>query len=425
LVPTFDIDEAEAAHSEAEVAIRQIACIVGAAVAQPVAGSDESALRHRLTAAPVPPRNSAHGLSWSRRLMAALGMNNKIGQKPRVWALLGPHRGDNNQVLALAEALDLPFEEKWLNYNELRRLQPALLGGTFNSVARDSRGQVGGSPPDLTISTGHRSVPVVRALRSRSGGRMRAVHLGYPRISPAHFDLVVPTPEYPVPDAPNVLRIPFALSPHGARDVDQGDRNLLGAYPRSHRLFLIGGPTLYWQLPVDLIVGALQKIIDQAKSNGGSVIAVGSPRSPVELLTAVRNVLESSTVPFLLVPNDGPPAYPALIESADEVYVTADSVAMVADAVNTRKPVGIVPIAKSAFGKFVMAVFDRIRPGKRLHPRDLRFFWASLREHGFGGTIEAPRASDPPDFTAEIANRVRQLLELPPEPARADRDTAR
>jgi hypothetical protein len=93
--------------------------------------------------------------------------------------------------------------------------------------------------------------------------------------------------------------------------------------------------------------------------------------------------------------------------------------------VNTRKPVGIVPIARSALGRAVMAVTDRVRPGKRLYPRDLRFFWASLKEHGFGGTIDAPRASDPPDFTAEIAARVRRLLELAPGPARADRDSAR
>jgi hypothetical protein len=155
------------------------------------------------------------------------------------------------------------------------------------------------------------------------------------------------------------------------------------------------------------------------------VIAVGSPRSPVELLTAIRGELESSSVPFLFAPSDGPPAYPALIESADEIHVTADSVAMVADAVNTRKPVGIVPIARSALGRAVMAVTDRVRPGKRLYPRDLRFFWASLKEHGFGGTIDAPHASDPPDFTAEIAARVRRLLELAPGPARADRDSAR
>ena len=339
-------------------------------------------------------------------------MNDKTAHSMRVWALLGPHRGDNNQVLALAEALGLPFEEKWLRYNALRRLQPWLLGATLGSVAADARRQLEGEPPDLTISTGHRSVPVVRALRKRSGGRMRAVHLGYPRISPAYFDLVVPTPEYPVPDAPNVVRISFALSPHRSREVDKADRDLLAAYPRPHRLFLVGGPTLYWQLPVEAMVAALRQLLHSASVNGGSVIAVGSPRSPAELLTAIRGELESSSVPFLFAPSDGPPAYPALIESADEIHVTADSVAMVADAVNTRKPVGIVPIARSALGRAVMAVTDRVRPGKRLYPRDLRFFWEALRREGFGGTLEEPRASNPPDYSAEVAERVRRLLEL-------------
>ena len=125
--------------------------------------------------------------------MATVGMNDKTSRQLRVWALLGPHRGDNNQVLALAEALGLPFEEKWLHYNQLRRVQPWLLGPTFRSVAADARAQLEGEPPDLTISTGLRSVPVVRELRRRSGGKTRAVHLGYPRISPRHFDLVVPT----------------------------------------------------------------------------------------------------------------------------------------------------------------------------------------------------------------------------------------
>ena len=68
----------------------------------------------------------------------------------RVWALLGPHRGDNNQVLALAEALGLPFEEKWLSYNQFRRVQPALLGATFRSVA--AHGSAGARRGSLTGS---------------------------------------------------------------------------------------------------------------------------------------------------------------------------------------------------------------------------------------------------------------------------------
>lgn len=356
--------------------------------------------------------------------MAAPGMNNKTGQ-PIVWALLGPHRGDNNQVLALAEALGFPFEEKWLHYNQLRRLQPALLGATFRSVAADARAQLQGEPPALTISTGHRSVPVVRALRKRSGGKMRSVHLGYPRISPRHFDLVVPTPEYPVPDAPNVVRIPFALTPHRAREVNQSDRDLLEAYPRPRRLLLVGGPTLYWELPVRRVERALRRLLRSAAWDGGSVIAVASPRTPPAALEAISNPPEASSAPFLHVRTEGPPAYASLIEAADEIYVTADSVAMVADAVMTGKPVGIVPIARSGLGKCVIPVLDFIRPGRRLFPRDLRFFWASLAEHGYGGTLDEPRASAPPDFTALVAQRVRQLLTLAARPARAGPDTAR
>lgn len=342
----------------------------------------------------------------------------------RVWALLGPHRGDNNQVLALAEALGLPFEEKQLEYNQLRRVPPAFLGARFRSVETSCRGQLEGDPPDLTISTGLRSVPVVRELIRRSGGRTRSVHLGFPRISPRYFDVVVPTPEYPVPDGPNVFRIPFALTPHGARPIDQGDLDLLQAYPGPRRLFLIGGPTLYWRLPVDDMTAAVRKLLEAANRDGGSVIAVGSPRTPLELLDAVRRTLEASSVPFLFQPGDGPPSYPALIEAADEIYVTLDSVAMVADAVTTEKPVGLVPIAKTGFGRVVMAVTDRLRPGKRLYPRDLRFFWAALKQHRYGGTIGAPKVSHAPDFAQIVAERVMRLLEQPP-PATIDRDTDR
>ena len=345
--------------------------------------------------------------------------------KARVWALLGPHRGDNNQVLALAEALGLPFEEKVLSYNALRRVPPGLLGATFASVATASRAQLEGEPPDLTISTGLRSVPVVRELKRRSGGRTRTVHLGYPRISPKHFDLVVPTPEYPVPDAPNVLRIPFALTPHGARATDQSVRDLLNAYPQPRRLILVGGPTLYWELPIGQMTAAVEHLLGRAKAEGGSVLALGSPRTPVELLAAVRVTLEASSVPFLFEPGDGPPAYRAVIEAADEIFVTADSVAMTADAVMTGKPVGLVPIAKSGFGRVVMGVMDRLRPGKRLRPRDLRFFWAALREEGFGGTVEAPKASSPPDYAELIAERVRRLLAQPAPPATNGRDNGR
>src|SRR5205085_11522348 len=71
LMPACDIDDAEPAHAEPEVAVDEIAGIAGAAVAQPVALADDRILRHRPPSASVPAGNAAHGKLLARRLVSA------------------------------------------------------------------------------------------------------------------------------------------------------------------------------------------------------------------------------------------------------------------------------------------------------------------------------------------------------------------
>jgi mitochondrial fission protein ELM1 len=327
--------------------------------------------------------------------------------EPTIWALLGQRLGDNNQVLALAEALDLPFEVKELRYNHWRHLRPRLLGASTLSLTNESREKLGGDPPGLVISTGLRSVPVVQWLRRQSRGRTIAVHVGYPRISPAEFDLVVATPEYPIADHPNLKRIPFALT---RRSPDRQDEPIDPAYPARRRLLILGGPTLYWSLAEARVTDAVTTLLAAADRDGGSLLVVGSPRTPVHLLDAVRNQLARARVPALLVPVGGPPSYRALLRGADEIFVTADSVAMISDAIATGKPVGILPIEQSALGRAYLGFMDRVRPGQRAHPRDLRFFWRTLEQDQLTGTLEQPGRGAAPDLPAEIAGRVLSLL---------------
>jgi len=310
---------------------------------------------------------------------------------PRIWALLGAHAGDNNQVLALAEALGLPFEAKPLRYNHWRHLKPRLLGSSLRSLEKDSRASVDGEPPDLTISTGHRSVPVVQLLRRRSA-EVRSVHIGYPRIAPDRFDLVVATPEYPVPDGGRVMRIPFALTRKNDAAPFRG-----GARPL--RLLILGGPTLYWRFDPKLVRGAVSKLLNAAARDGGSVMVVASPRTPASCLDEVT---EAPTVR----PGESP-GYASLLAGADELFVTADSVAMVSDAIATGKPVGLIPVEPTALGRAYMATLP---PGTRMRPRDLRFFWKTLADRQLAGTLDEPRAGSPPDINALVAERVRGLL---------------
>lgn len=326
----------------------------------------------------------------------------------KIWAILGAHRGDNNQVLALAEALGRPFERKQLDYNRWRHLQPRLLGATLRSLRQESRDLIAGDPPDLTISTGHRSVPVVQALRRRSAGKLRSIHVGYPRISPDHFELVVATPEYPIPDHPNLMRIPFALTPSRADPLPDG--KFLEMYPAPRRVLILGGPTLYWRLKPSHVAKGLERLFEVAEHEGGSVLVVGSPRTPPNLLACVKALVGEARVPTGLVSIEGPPSYGSLLASADSLFVTADSVAMVSDAIATGRPVGLIPVRPTVAGRLTMSLLDRLQPGRRVPPRDLRYFWEALANDGLVGTVDAPRSRGAPNVNQIAAKRVEALL---------------
>ena len=345
---------------------------------------------------------------------------------PRIWALLGAHRGDNNQVIALAEALGEPYERKMLVYNALRRLDTRLLGASLRSLDDRSRASVRESAPAMTISIGHRSVPVVRAIRARSGGRTRSVHLGNPRVAPHHFDLVITTPQYPVPDAANVMRIPVALGGSStAAPPSEAAMRFLAVLPRPLRLLLLGGPSRYWTLRADEVARAIATLLDDIDAEGGALVVLGSPRTPADALSEAARAIAGATVPAVLAPVDGPPSYAELLFAADRIFVTADSVSMISEALRTGKPLGLVPIRNTWFGRLWMSLMDLLRSGKPVHPRDLRFFWRELERRGLAGTLRQPSRGGAPDVLAAAAARVRQLLEPPARPATNDRDSDR
>ena len=335
-----------------------------------------------------------------------------VNVAPRIWTLLGARAGDNNQVLALAEALRLPFEIKQLEYNGLRRLGPRLLGRSLLSLTNESRNEVlGDPPPDLTISAGHRSVPVVQMLRHRSGGRTRSVHVGFPRVSPARFDLVIATPQYPVPDHPNVLRVPFALTRAATTAPDPADRVRLAMLPEPRQLLLVGGPNLYWKIDATALLASLSTMRSEAAKSGGSVLVTTSPRTPAAVRDSIRQALSDSGVPTLLTEPQRPPGYHSLLAAADSIRITADSVAMVSDAIWTGRPVALVPVAKSALGTMAMGIMDVLRPGRPVYPQDLRHFWAALREIGVTERLATPRTTSTEEVEAVLA-RVHELVAL-------------
>jgi len=320
---------------------------------------------------------------------------------PRIWVLLGPRTGDNNQALALAEALGGPFETRTLDYTQLQALS-VWLPPTALTLGSTSRKQLQAPWPDLVITIGRRSVPVARWIRKQNRGRTKLVHIGHPRNDPGLFDLVITTRQYPVPPGDNVLLLPLAMSRFATSPVATPEEEVwLAALPSPRRLLAIGGATKYWSLSPRHVTSAARIL----RRDGGSLIAVTSRRTDPAVVSALRSDLGNGD----RLVNGAFPRFPVLLDRADEIFVTGDSVSMLSEAIMTGKPVGLVPIEQDEKGRRKLGDAPQ-EVGPNARRRDLRRFWNHLEGEGLVGTIELPVAAKVENPVDTAARAVRKLL---------------
>lgn len=324
---------------------------------------------------------------------------------PKVWAFLGNRTGDNAQVLALARELGFRFEEKRLSYNLLHLLTGRFMGSSCASVDRRTLAILNPPWPDLIIAVGRRAVPIARWVRKQSGERTRLVLIGHPRVDPELFDLVFTTRQYPVPEASSVHLLPVAMSPYREPPVRTAEEEAwLADLPRPHLLMAIGGKTRYWRLPPRHLANSATRLARRAERLGGTLIVIGSARTDPLGLAAVEERIGGRHKVLW----QSEPRFAVLMDDADELFPTADSVSMVSESIVTGKPVGIVPVIMHPVSGWLIGKGGEAHSSNRR--RDLRRFWHFLLAAGLVGTIEAPIASALANPVVEASQEVTALL---------------
>jgi uncharacterized protein len=327
---------------------------------------------------------------------------------PRIWLLLGERLGDNNQLLALAEELGLPFETRTLEHNFLRNVARRQLNNSMLTFTLGSLLQLRPPWPDLVVGIGRRSVPVARWIRRLSGRTTKLVQLGNPRADPALFDLVITTPQYPVPPAPNVLSLPLAMSRfRSPPEETEEERTWLANLARPHLLLAIGGSTAYLDLSPVVLEQSASRLGERASEQGGTLVIVGSPRTQGEQIEASQRAIAGT--PHVLV-EGSMPRFAVLLADADEIHVTADSISMLSEAVLTGRPVGMIPVEINAKARKWLGDGP---PSEEFtgRKRDLRRVWTRLQADGLVGTVDAPRYRPIANPVTTAAEAVRKLLE--------------
>lgn len=323
-----------------------------------------------------------------------------------IWALIADHAGDNAQVLALAEELGLPFETKKIHYTWRKRIPGNNRRVSLRSIDHSSRRRLGPPWPDLAIIVGPRAQPIGRYLKKASGGGTKLVLIGKPRAPETDFDLIFDTRQYLLPDAPNVRPLPLVMSRYRAPlQATAEERSWLNSLPRPHLLMMVGGPIRYWSVSPRHISTTLRQLLSRAERLGGSLIVVGSPRTPRKVLARVRSDLAGVGNARIA---DGEPRFQVLMDDADELFPTGDSVSMISESIIAGKPVGIVPVYETIWGRMVLG------PERRMawNPfRDLRRFWTYLWDRDLAGTIDQPLTGKLANPVVAAAEQVRELLD--------------
>lgn len=278
-----------------------------------------------------------------------------VADPPTVWLLEGHRRGDNQQLRRIAEALGWPYKSHRLHYNPLHMLPGFVLGASRAAVANPEA--LKPPWPDLLITSGKRSAPVARWIKQQSGNRTQLVCVGRPWSRLDSFDLILTTPQYRLPARPNIEHLLLPITSHPPGELQRSSQTTSPlALPRPHIAVLVGGNSTSCAFTTRA-AGSLGRLASRlARERNGSLLVSGSPRTPKAAFRALIGGISVPNQTWEFGQQSCANPYREYLATADEIIVTGDSVSMLADALNTGKPVRVFPLPPSPLARLMTIV---------------------------------------------------------------------
>lgn len=309
---------------------------------------------------------------------------------PQIWALSDGRAGNARQAEAMAAALGGATRTLYLEPRApWRWAAPRILPGARAAFGPDFAEALDNAASTLAIGCGRQAALATRLLRARGAA---AVQILDPRIGTRHWDAVI-APEHDGLSGANVITLLGSLHPVDDAWLQRARAGFaqLDHLPGPRSVVLLGGPTRHAPWTTAHLDALLGRLLEVRASEGGSVLATVSRRTPTAIAALLRRRLAG--VPGLLWtgPADGPNPYPGLLAWADRIVCSPDSVNMVSEACATRVPVHVFD-----------AVLARSRP---------RRFLDALAARGRLGALDAqPRMVEPLRETPRVAAEIRARL---------------
>ena len=221
------------------------------------------------------------------------------------------------------------------------------------------------TPPDLIIGAGHSThIPVW--LMGRRYRQAKTLIVMKPSLPLSWFDFVM-MPEH---DAKGSLPSHVLLT--------QGVMNRFVNEQRHQAnkvLILLGGTNQRYAFDSQKMLADIQTLIEHYQDINANVIMTDSRRTPTELsncLSKKNNIADLSTFQFFPVANTTPDWLNEQYQTASHVWVTADSVNMIFEAMTAGCQVGLIELPKLKTDRVTNMVDSLIQSGKVTTLNDFR-----------------------------------------------------
>lgn len=314
------------------------------------------------------------------------------GNPPAVWVVHDGKIGMANQAIGLAEALDWSYIEKRLAIRApWRHLAPQFWVCPLSAL--DAAGDRLTPPwPELLIACGRNTVALARAVKRRSRGKTFWVQIQDPRFARGEVDLVV-APRHDPARGDNVfatLGAVHRVTPQRLLEARARFAALFAALPRPLLAVLVGGDNAVYHLGEARFATLCDQLAALGRQGFGLAITP-SRRTGATRLAMLRERCAGSGTYIWDGGGDNP--YFGMLDAADAILVTADSISMISEAAATGKPVYVIELdgGSRKFARFHQAMRDAgiTRP--------------------FTGAVETWRYT-PPSDTERAAVEIRRRL---------------
>ncbi len=254
--------------------------------------------------------------------------------------------GMRAQALGLADAINLPYEEKIIRIKAPWRWLPVgSAPGALSDLAW--HGDRPTPPwPRVLISCGRRSAIISAEIKRQAGDKTRTICIGDPRTATHLFDMIIAQPHDRV-RGPNVLLTETSLhrfTPARLASAREKGALLFKEYSRPLLGVLVGGPVKgrgFTEEDGSRLAATVRKRLD---AYGGSALIATSRRTRPEVAICLQQIFrQKSDVYFWNEEGENP--YEAILASSDRLIVSSDSVTMTSEALASGAPVELFEVS--------------------------------------------------------------------------------